>query len=56
MAKKLKIEDCDITFDWKDPPGMVMETVNNQLKKYGLKFEEVDTKSDFYAFKLIKVS
>ena len=46
--------NADLTFDWKEDPGTVMEKVDKVLQALGYEVVSHETESDFYAFSIVK--
>lgn len=46
--------NADLTFDWKENPGDVMEKVDKRLQELGFEVVSHETESDFYAFSIVK--
>jgi hypothetical protein len=54
-----KLEDngsnVDLTFDWKENPGDVMEKVDKFLQSLGYEVVSHETQSDFYAYSIKRI-
>lgn len=39
--------------DWKEHANEVLESIDDQLKEFGLEVVQYDTRADFYAWKIV---
>ena len=47
--------NADLTFDWKENPGDVMEKVDKVLQALGYEVVSHETQSDFYAYSIKRI-
>lgn len=47
--------NADLTFDWKENPGDVMEKVDKFLQSLGYEVVSHETQSDFYAYSIKRI-
>lgn len=41
--------------DWRENPRHILEKVDKQLRKFGLEIEEIDTKGDWYCWRVVPI-